>query len=172
MVRRGMLTTDMAIQICSTIKGLQFDIRADSGTKLKNRMTGEIIYTPPTGQKLLLAKLDNWANFMHRHTEIDPLVRMAAAHYQFEAIHPFTDGNGRTILNLAAGGVYQIKVDASGHLSQVSDEFMILGTHMWTMVMTSDSASGNRMTQLVWGLAILSVLLLLLLILARRRSAP
>ncbi len=102
MVRRGMLTTDMAIQICSTIKGLRFDIRADSGTKLKNRITGEIIYTPPTGQPLLQAKLDNWANFMHRHTEIDPLVRMAIQHYQFEAIHPFADGNGRTgrILNI------------------------------------------------------------------------
>ena len=102
MVRRGMLTTDMAIHICSTVKGLQLDIRADSGTKLKNRLTGEIIYTPPTGQPLLQAKLDNWANFMRRHTEIDPLVRMAIQHYQFEAIHPFADGNGRTgrILNI------------------------------------------------------------------------
>ena len=102
MVRRGMLTTDMAIQICSTIKGLQLDIRADSGTKLKNRLSGEIIYTPPTGQKLLQAKLDNWADFMQHHTDVDPLVRMAVQHYQFEAIHPFADGNGRTgrILNI------------------------------------------------------------------------
>ena len=102
MVRRGMLTTDMAIQICSTIKGLELDIRADSGTTLKNRMTGEVIYTPPEGQKLLQAKLDNWADFMHNKTDIDPLVRMAVQHYQFEAIHPFADGNGRTgrILNI------------------------------------------------------------------------
>jgi len=102
MVQRGMLTTDMAIQICSTIKGLELDIRAESGTKLKNRMTSEVIYTPPEGQKLLQAKLDNWADFMHRRTEIDPLVRLAVQHYQFEAIHPFSDGNGRTgrILNI------------------------------------------------------------------------
>ena len=102
MVQRGMLTTDMAIQICSTIKGKELDIRAKSGTKLKNRMTGDTIYTPPIGQKLLQAKLDNWADFMHRNTEIDPLVRMAIQHYQFEAIHPFSDGNGRTgrILNI------------------------------------------------------------------------
>lgn len=102
MVRRGMLTTDMAIQICSTIKGSELDIRAESGTTLNNRMTGEVIYTPPEGQKLLQAKLDNWADFMHTKTDIDPLIRLAVQHYQFEAIHPFIDGNGRTgrILNI------------------------------------------------------------------------
>ena len=102
MVQRGMLTTDMAIHICSTVKGMELDLRAEPGTTLKSRMTGEVIYTPPVGQKLLQAKLDNWADFMHRCTEIDPLVRMAVQHYQFEAIHPFSDGNGRTgrILNI------------------------------------------------------------------------
>ena len=102
MVQRGMLTTDMAIQICSTIKGMELDIRADSGTTLKSRMTGEVIYTPPVGQSLLIEKLDNMARFMHESTDIDPLVRMAIQHYQFEAIHPFVDGNGRTgrILNI------------------------------------------------------------------------
>ncbi len=102
MVQRGMLTTDMAMQICSTIKGRELDLRHEAGTTLKNRMTGDIIYTPPIGQKLLQAKLDNWADFMHRNTEIDPLIRMAIQHYQFEAIHPFSDGNGRTgrILNI------------------------------------------------------------------------
>ena len=65
-------------------------------------MTGEVIYTPPVGQELLLRKLDNWADFMQQATNIDPLVRMAIQHYQFEAIHPFTDGNGRTgrIINI------------------------------------------------------------------------
>jgi len=102
MVQRGMLSVDMALQICSTIKGMELDIRAESGTTLKNRMSGEVIYTPPEGQKLLQAKLENWAEFMQRNTDIDPLVRMAVQHYQFEAIHPFSDGNGRTgrILNI------------------------------------------------------------------------
>ncbi len=102
MVRRGMLSTDMAIQICSTVKGIELDIRAESGTTLKSRMTGEVIYTPPVGQQLLIEKLDNWALFMHEAKDIDPLVRMAVQHYQFEAIHPFVDGNGRTgrILNI------------------------------------------------------------------------
>jgi Fic family protein len=102
MVQRGMLTTDMAIQICSTIKGLELDIRAEPGTTLKNRMSGEVIYTPPVGQRLLIEKLDNWADFMHSNTDFDPLVKLAVQHYQFEAIHPFSDGNGRTgrILNI------------------------------------------------------------------------
>jgi Fic family protein len=102
MVQRRMLTTDMAIQICSTIKGIELDLRAKSGTTLKGRMSGEVIYTPPVGQKLLQQKLDNWAEFMREATDIDPLVRMAIQHYQFEAIHPFVDGNGRTgrILNI------------------------------------------------------------------------
>jgi len=102
MVRRGMLTTDMAIQICSTIKDIEFDLRAGSGTKLQNRNTGELIYTPPQGQALIQEKLDNWQHFMHHNNDLDPLIRMAIQHYQFEAIHPFADGNGRTgrILNI------------------------------------------------------------------------
>ena len=102
MVQRRMLSVDMAIQIASTIKGMELDIRAESGTNLKSRMTGEVIYTPPVGQKLLIEKLDNWADFMRNATDIDPLVRLAVQHYQFEAIHPFVDGNGRTgrILNI------------------------------------------------------------------------
>lgn len=101
MVQRGMLSTDMAIQICSTVKGVELDIRSEPGTILKNRLSGEIIYTPPTGQRLLLQKLDNWADFMQHEDLLDPLVKMAIQHYQFEAIHPFADGNGRTgrILN-------------------------------------------------------------------------
>ena len=65
-------------------------------------MTGEVIYTPPVGQQLVQVLLDNWADFMQLSTEFDPLVRMAVQHYQFEAIHPFADGNGRTgrILNI------------------------------------------------------------------------
>ena len=102
MVHRGMLTTDIAIHLCSTIKDVELDVRDDSGTKLKNRASGELIYTPPVGQKLLIEKLDNWQSFMHDNTDIDPLIRMAVQHYQFEAIHPFSDGNGRTgrILNI------------------------------------------------------------------------
>lgn len=95
------LITSTAVIVCTTIKGVEMEIRRVPGTKLENKATGEIIYTPPEGEPLLRDKLANWERFMHDQPEIDPLIRMAVAHYQFEAIHPFTDGNGRTgrILN-------------------------------------------------------------------------
>src|SRR5204863_504603 len=57
--------------------------------------------TPPEGEALLRDLLANWERFLHGEESLDPLIRMAVAHYQFEAIHPFMDGNGRTgrILN-------------------------------------------------------------------------
>lgn len=90
------LNTRTAEEICTQIKGVQMDVRKVSGTALRNDKTGEVIYTPPEGEQLLRSQLANWERFLHNEVEIDPLVRMAVAHYQFEAIHPFTDGNGRT----------------------------------------------------------------------------
>lgn len=67
-----------------------------------NEATGSVIYTPPEGQALLRDKLANWERYIHEAEEIDSLIRLAVMHYQFEAIHPFIDGNGRTgrVLNL------------------------------------------------------------------------
>ena len=90
------LNTRTAEQVCTRIKGVEMQIRRVPGTTLANHRTGETIYTPPVGEDLLRTKLANWERFLHESTEFDPLVRMAAAHYQFEAIHPFTDANGRT----------------------------------------------------------------------------
>lgn len=94
------LTTRTTEEICTQIKGVEMQIRRVPGTALA-RQTGEIIYTPPVGEDLLRSLLANWERFIHEAVHLDPLVRMAVAHYQFEAIHPFTDGNGRTgrILN-------------------------------------------------------------------------
>ncbi len=91
-----------AIQICRTLTGVEMDIRAVPGTTLRNDQTGETVYTPPIGQDLIRAKLSNWEKFIHQQTDIDVLIRIAVQHYQFEAIHPFGDGNGRTgrILNV------------------------------------------------------------------------
>ena len=90
------LSTSTAVAVCTQIKGVEMDVRRVPGTKLENQATGEIIYTPPEGETLLRDKLANWEIFIHDRDKIDPLIRMAVAHYQFEAIHPFTDGNGRT----------------------------------------------------------------------------
>jgi Fic family protein len=90
------LCTRTAIDICRTIKGAHMDVRQTPGTQLANDRTGDIIYTPPEGEDHLRSLLANWERFLHNETSLDPLVRMAVGHYQFEAIHPFTDGNGRT----------------------------------------------------------------------------
>lgn len=96
------ITTATAIQICRTIRGIETEIRATPGTALANESTGRVVYTPPDGQSRLRDLLANWERYLHEHETTDPLIRMAVAHYQFEAIHPFTDGNGRTgrVLNL------------------------------------------------------------------------
>jgi Fic family protein len=96
------ITTRMAEAICTQIKGVQMEIRKVPGTKLANDLTGDVIYTPPEGEATLRDLLGNWEHFIHEHPELDPLIRMAVMHYQFEAIHPFTDGNGRTgrVLNI------------------------------------------------------------------------
>jgi len=62
---------------------------------ISNTSTGEVLYTPPPAQELSTL-MGNWENFLHADDGIDPLIKTAIAHYQFEAIHPFDDGNGRT----------------------------------------------------------------------------
>lgn len=96
------LSTRIAVEVCGTIKGVELDVRRTPGTTLTNSHTGEVIYTPPDGEGHLRELLANWEQFVHENPELDGLVRMAVLHYQFEAIHPFPDGNGRTgrILNV------------------------------------------------------------------------
>lgn len=90
------ICTALAEQLCSRVKGQEMSVRKVPGVALANNATKEVIYTPPEGEALLREKLTNWEQYIHNETEIDPLIRMIVAHYQFEAIHPFTDGNGRT----------------------------------------------------------------------------
>ena len=61
-----------------------------------------MVFTPPEGENIIRDKLKNLEDFIHAEDEIDPLIKLALIHYQFEAIHPFTDVNGRTgrILNI------------------------------------------------------------------------
>lgn len=101
-LRQRPLGTNTAAIVCSRLKNADMQVRRTPGTALANAASGDVIYTPPEGEALLRDKLANWERFIHGATDIDPLIRMAVAHYQFEAIHPFGDGNGRTgrVLNL------------------------------------------------------------------------
>lgn len=101
-LRMRPLCANTAITICSQIKDTQMDVRKVPGTVIANQKTKEIIYTPPVGPDIIRDLLSNWEAFLHAQDGLDPLVKMAVSHYQFEAIHPFIDGNGRTgrILNV------------------------------------------------------------------------
>src|SRR5688572_12190019 len=92
------LSTATAEAICTTIKGEEMTVRNVPGTRIASARTGTVIYTPPERQESLRDLLSNWELFLQEDDggALDPLVRMAVAHYQFEAIHPFPDGNGRT----------------------------------------------------------------------------
>ncbi|MEI6689267.1 MAG: Fic/DOC family N-terminal domain-containing protein [Thermoleophilia bacterium] len=96
------ISTNLMIELCSIVTGVNTRIRATPGTTLRGDRTDEVVYTPPTGEDVLREKLAAWERFAHGASDLDPLVRIALLHYQFEAIHPFHDGNGRTgrILNL------------------------------------------------------------------------
>jgi Fic family protein len=100
-VQEKPLSTRTAVLVCRAIKNVDLDIRQVPGTALAHHPSGKIVYTPPEGQTVLREQLSGLERFLHLDDDLDPIIRMAAAHYQFEAIHPFIDGNGRTgrILN-------------------------------------------------------------------------
>lgn len=95
-IRSRPLTAATAVRVCSELHGREMDVRAVPGTRIANPTTREIVYAPPEGADVIRDQLSAWERFIHAEDDLDPLVRMAVAHYQFEAIHPFHDGNGRT----------------------------------------------------------------------------
>jgi Fic family protein len=108
------LSTNLFIDIVRNIKQADMDIRKVTGTALKSQQ-GEVVYTPPEGERIIRDKLANLESFIHAEDGLDQLVRLAVIHYQFEAIHPFPDGNGRTgriinILYLVEKGLLDIPV--------------------------------------------------------------
>jgi Fic family protein len=109
------LSTRTALDICSTIKGVEMEVRRVPGTALKSSALGRTIYTPPDGEDRLKDLLSNWERYLHQQDGVDPLIKMAVGHYQFEAIHPFGDGNGRTgrvmnILYLMSQGLLEAPI--------------------------------------------------------------
>jgi len=101
--QQGFLRVNDIIKIQQKLEGNKAGIRALPGTELKNDKTGEIVYTPPQSKDEILDLLDNFIHHFNVNDEdISPLINMAILHAQFESIHPFYDGNGRTgrILNL------------------------------------------------------------------------
>ena len=118
----GLLTNNMVIAMFRMLKRTDEGFRATPGTALKNDGTGEIVYVPPQEGDAVRAHMAALERFINEDgpehegaSDLDPLVKMAVIHHQFESIHPFTDGNGRlgriiNVLYLTHAGLLELPV--------------------------------------------------------------
>lgn len=105
----------LLVELGRRVKSHDLDLRRHPGCRIANGATGEVVYSPPEGVELLESLLHNLCDFLNAEDGLDPLIKMAVAHYQFEAIHPFPDGNGRVgrllnILYLVSTGLLEYPV--------------------------------------------------------------
>ncbi|MEN6609230.1 MAG: Fic family protein, partial [Methanoregulaceae archaeon] len=104
LIQKQRISMGLLREVCEVLLDHEVQYRQSSSTTIENKTTGKVVYTPPEGGEILREKLDQLETFIRLREEspLDPLVRLALIHYQFEAIHPFEDGNGRTgrILNI------------------------------------------------------------------------
>lgn len=103
-IKNKVLTTNNIIEIQEVLEKNSAGLRKVPGTTLKNQQTGEVVYEPPQDHNQIRDLMANLEIFMNNDalTDLDPIVKMAIIHFQFESIHPFYDGNGRTgrIINI------------------------------------------------------------------------
>lgn len=101
---KSLLTNNLILEIQKIVKKQESGFRTLPGTDLKNFITGEVVYTPPQLKDDIIRLMNNLEKIINEEKlyPIDPLIKMAVIHYQFESIHPFYDGNGRTgrIINI------------------------------------------------------------------------
>lgn len=114
---KAILTNNIILEIQRTLEKNKAGFRKLPGTALKNSVTGEIIYTPPQDYDSIVKLMTNLESFINNNSisNYDPIVKMAIIHYQFESIHPFYDGNGRTgriinILYLILNGLLDLPI--------------------------------------------------------------
>jgi Fic family protein len=113
----GLLTNTQILEIQACIENNRAGFRKLPGTELKNERTGETVYTPPQNPDDIIRYMKNLEQFINDDSisNYDPIIKMPVIHYQFESIHPFYDGNGRTgriinILYLVLKGILDIPV--------------------------------------------------------------
>lgn len=100
----GLLTTNVIIEIFQVLKGTTETYRPGPGTALRNEASGSLVYVPPQSFDVIARHMQALEDFINddEASALDPLIKMAIVHHQFESIHPFSDGNGRVgrILNV------------------------------------------------------------------------
>ena len=100
---KGIINTNIITKIQEKVEHNQAGIRSVPGTVIKNTLTEEIVYIPPQEKEEILKYMKNLEDYINNDEDmVDPLIKLAMIHYQFESIHPFYDGNGRTgrIINI------------------------------------------------------------------------
>jgi len=137
----GVIANKTLIEMFQALKAREDGFRTTPGTALKNDQTGEIVYVPPQDGREVVALMTALERFINEDNAcaLDPLIKMALIHHQFESIHPFPDGNGRlgrilNVLYLTRSGLLDIpvlylsrhiirtKADYYRHLQAVRDE--------------------------------------------------
>ena len=107
----GLIRVNDILQMQAIIEPDRAGIRKIPGTIVGNAETGEVVYTPPQHPDEIIELLDNLVTYINddQLSELDPLIKIALIHHQFESIHPFYDGNGRSgrIINI----LYLVKND-------------------------------------------------------------
>ncbi len=113
----GFLSRNFIVEVQQKLEQNNAGIRRTPGTKLTNDRTGEVVYVPPQHPDEINNYLDNLVQYINRDdlSQVDPLIKMAIIHHQFESIHPFYDGNGRTgriinILYLVQAGLLELPI--------------------------------------------------------------
>ena len=143
------MDTPLAVEICSTIREQQMQVRKVPGTALSNTRTGEVIYTPPSGEALVRDLLANLFVWLHEENDgLDVIVKAAILHYQFVAIHPFTDGNGRTARILTVLYLVEQKVLSAPVLFLSSQILQQKGTYY--QLIQSTTETGDFEPYLKW----------------------
>ena len=127
--KKSFLSTNAIIEIQRILEENNAGIRKLPGTALRNAATGKIIYTPPNNLDTITKLLRNYEQYLNQEDDVSHLIKMAIQHYQFESIHPFYDGNGRTgriinVLYIIMGGLLENPVlFLSGYIIKTKKEY-------------------------------------------------
>ena len=132
--KKGFISTNGIIKVQNILEENKAGLRKLPGTVLKNGATGEVVYTPPDDKDVISKLMSNLEKFLNEDDkdDISPLIKLAIQHYQFESIHPFYDGNGRTgrivnVLYLMLKGLLDIPIlFLSGFIIQNKGEYYSL----------------------------------------------
>lgn len=127
----GLLTVNTIISIFQELKQTTGDFRATPGTTLLNESTRDVVYVPPQTRNDIARHMANLEDFINlpEKSDLDPLVKMAVIHHQFESIHPFPDGNGRVgriinVLYLVQQGIIDIPIlYLSRYITQTKSDY-------------------------------------------------